>query len=129
VALDRDGAGGQGYRLYVAALNRSPDVKGLGYWIATLDNGATLETVAQNFIDSAEFTNIYGTLDNTRFITQLYSNVLHRTPDDEGLAWHLNNLKAGYSRAYELAFFSESAENQGNVATLIANGISYTPYG
>ena len=128
LALDRDGAGGQGYRLYLAALNRTPDVVGLGYWIASLDNGVTLETVAQNFIDSAEFNNIYGALDNTQFLTLLYSNVLHRAPDDEGLAWHLNNMKTGYSRAYELAFFSESVENQANVATLIANGINYTPY-
>lgn len=128
VALDRDGVGGQAYRLYVAALNRNPDIAGLGYWIAVLDNGAALETVAQAFIGSTEFSNTYGALDNTQFITQLYANVLHRAPEESGLAWHLNNLAAGYSRAYELAFFSESVENQGNVATLIANGISYTPY-
>ncbi|CAN7336552.1 DUF4214 domain-containing protein [Pseudoduganella sp. LjRoot289] len=128
VALDRDGAGGQGYRLYLAALNRSPDLAGLGYWIAVLDNGASLETVAQNFIDSSEFRNTYGTLNSTQFVTQLYSNVLHRAPDAEGLAWHVHHLDTGYSRADVLTFFSESAENQGNVATLVANGIDYTPY-
>lgn len=128
VALDRDGAGGQGYRLYLAALNRSPDLAGLGFWISALDGGVTLDTVAQGFIGSSEFRNNYGTLDNTQFVTQLYSNVLHRLPDAQGLAWHVNNLETGYSRAYVLAFFSESPENQGNVATLIANGINYTQY-
>ena len=52
-----------------------------------LDQGLNISQVAQNFINSPEFSATYGSLNDTQFVTQLYANVLHRAPDDGGLAY------------------------------------------
>ena len=61
IALDTSGVGGQTYRLYKAAFNRTPDVGGLGFWISGMDGGVSLNAVAQGFVNSAEFKTVYGT--------------------------------------------------------------------
>jgi serralysin len=125
VALDTSGHGGQAYRLYQAAFNRTPDPGGLGYQMTALDNGLSLSQVAGNFIASPEFQATYGSLDNTQFVTQLYANVLHRAPDSGGLAYHVDNLLHGMARADVLVGFSESPENQAALIGAIQNGMSY----
>jgi serralysin len=128
VALDITGNAGQAYRLYQAAFNRVPDLGGLGFQTHALDSGLTLTQVAFNFIASPEFQATYGNVDDTQFLTLLYQNVLHRAPDDGGLAFHLDEMhNQNQSRALELVHFSESPENQLNVIGAIANGIFYLP--
>jgi hypothetical protein len=130
VALEINGTGGQAYRLYQAAFNRAPDAAGLGFQMWAMDEAkVSLTSVAQGFIDSAEFKQTYGALDNRAFVTQLYANVLHRAPDDAGLAWHVSLLNNGtISRADDLVVFSESAENQAALIGTIQNGMPYLPY-
>jgi hypothetical protein len=129
MALDIDGNGGQAYRLYQAAFNRAPGT-GLGFWMNALDGGVKLETVAQNFIDSAEFKTLYGDVQsNADFVTHLYSNVLHRAPLQAGLDFWTHALDAGATRAQILVNFSESAENVAALQPLIGQGFTYTPYG
>ncbi|CAN7708790.1 DUF4214 domain-containing protein [Pseudoduganella sp. LjRoot289] len=131
VAIDIDGLGGQAYRIYQAAFNRAPDLSGLGYWIAVMDEGVSLGGVAGRFMASAEFAGLYGstTPGNDVLVTQLYSNVLHRTPDAGGYAYWMNILNTGLgSQATVLAEFSESAENKAQVIGAIQNGFEYTPY-
>lgn len=126
VAIDIDGNPGQAYRLYKAALDRTPDAQGLGYWINALDKGAGLQTVAQSFVDSAEFRAIfYGDGSNGAFVKSLYNNVLDRTPDLEGFDFWTKALAAGASRADVLIGFSESPENHANTVGLIGGGIAY----
>ena len=129
LALDIDGIAGQAYRIYKAAFDRSPDLKGLGYWINDMDNGASLTNVSAGFIASQEFQSRYGdAVSDADFIRLLYANVLDRTPDQKGLDYWINDLKQGLTRAAALASFSESNENKTNVANLIANGIEYTNF-
>jgi Domain of unknown function (DUF4214) len=131
IALDTDGAGGQAYRIYKAAFNRTPDTTGLGYWIAQMDKGMNSVDVAARFIDSSEFRTLYGqNPSNADFLTKVYTNVLGRTPDQGGFNWWLNELNNNPSKtkAKVLADFSESAENQTGVASLIGNGITYEPW-
>ncbi len=126
VAYDTDGTAGQAYRLYQAAFNRAPDAAGLGVQVRALDKGTSLHDVAQNFINSAEFGNTYGSLSNSAFVTQLYANVLHRAPDAAGLAAWVGNLDHGtMGRADVLMGFSESTENQAALVGVIANGVVY----
>ncbi|CAN7478336.1 DUF4214 domain-containing protein [Pseudoduganella sp. LjRoot289] len=130
VALDLDGAAGQAYRMYQAALNRTPDKAGLGYWIAQLDSGITLAQVADGFIGSAEFKTLFGSAPgDDSFVRSLYTNVLHRAPDQAGLDFWLGSLSGGLGRADALASFSESAENQAAAIQVIGNGFEYTPFG
>lgn len=126
VALDIEGAAGQGYRLYQAAFNRAPDLGGLTYWVNVMDNGATLVQVASGFTGSAEFQGMYGTNPaNAAFVTALYTNVLHRTPDSGGYAYWMNQLGSGAeTKEQVLIGFSESVENHVNLVGVIQNGIT-----
>jgi len=125
LALDISGHAGQVYRLYQAAFDRIPDNAGLKYWIGRMQAGLTLEQVAAGFVDSPEFQALYGSHpDNAEFLTRLYQNVLHRTPDQAGYDWWLGQLNAGrYDKITALASFSESPENQARVLGAILNGL------
>jgi Ca2+-binding RTX toxin-like protein len=135
LALDIDGIAGQAYRIYKAAFDREPDLAGLGYWIAQLDAGATLLDAATGFLGSAEFQSLYGVNpSNEEYTRALYLNVLDREPDEAGYAyWNAMLLGEPWNGTYYgqttreqmLVDFSESAENQANVADLIAGGIDY----
>jgi hypothetical protein len=133
VALDSEGTGigGQAYRLYQAAFNRTPDASGLGFWIHYMDGGMSLNEVADFFITSPEFETLYGAnLSNADMIDKLYQNVLHRAGDTGGIAFWTDYLEhGGGTQAKMLAFFGESPENQAALIGTIANGFTYTPYG
>lgn len=129
LAFDTAGIAAQAYRLYRAAFNRTPDDGGLGYWLAQMDNGVALRDVARSFIASSEFKGLYGASpSNAAFVDLLYQNILHRAPDTAGAAYWVGVLDQGQPREDTLAFFSEGNENSNAVASLIANGISYTPW-
>lgn len=129
LAFDTSGNAGQVYRLYKAALDRVPDGPGLGFWIKQIDAGkGDLIWMSANFIDSQEFRSTYGTpqtVTNTAFIGLVYKNVLGRAPDSDGFGFWDAKLSTGYQRERLMADFSESAENQANVAAAIKDGIWY----
>lgn len=129
LAFDTSGNAGQVYRLYKAALDRTPDQAGLGFWIKLLDAGKSdIVRMSASFIDSAEFKNTYGTpqtVNDTAFISLVYKNVLGRSPDASGFSFWENKLATGYTRETLMANFSDSQENQGNVASVIKDGIWY----
>lgn len=128
VALDVNGNAGKAYRLYQAAFDRTPDRGGLGYQMNALDVGFSIQQIAQNFINSPEFQSKYGTnLTDEVFVTNLYSNVLHRAPDSSGFDYQVNALHQGLSRAQLLVNFSESPENYNATLVGIQNGMEYTP--
>jgi Ca2+-binding RTX toxin-like protein len=131
LALDISGTGGQAYRIYQAAFNRAPDPVGLGFWIKTMDGGVPLKTVAQGFVDSAEFKALYGTKPtNAQVVSKMYDNVLHRTPDQGGYDFWLGVLDRRDATVAEvLAQFGESAENVAALVGVIGNGFVFTPFG
>jgi serralysin len=129
LALDTDGSAGQLYRLYGAMFARAPDEGGLGFWLQARDRGVSVESVANDFINSAEFIRLYGAnLSNEAFVTQLYRNVLHREPDVSGYAFHLTDLQHGSSRAHVLVNFSESPEYIAALVGVMPSTLSYSPY-
>lgn len=131
VTMETTGTNAQAYRIYQAAFDRTPDLLGLGYWMSEMAQGMNVVEVAARFIDSDEFKQLYGFSPTpATFITRLYQNVLDRTPDSEGLAWWSNEMQTNPSKTLHkvLADFSESPENQANVATQIAQGIAYLPF-
>lgn len=115
---------GQAFRLYMAALDRTPDPAGLASWTNMLRSGTDLDDVAHGFVTSAEFESRYGDLDNSEYVTQLYQNVLNRTPDASGHANWMAHLESGETREAVLIGFSESAENRLQAAALV-NGVDY----
>jgi hypothetical protein len=126
VAFDVEENAGQAYRLYQAALHRTPDTAGLSYWVNAIDHGASLAQVAGDFIRSAEFAAAFGnptTLSNAQFLNVIYTNILGRSPDAAGLGYWLGELDRGFGRDRTLASFSESVENKAIVGSTIATGI------
>lgn len=96
-----------------------------------MDKGMGVVSVSSRFIDSPEFSSLYG--QNPRiseFLTKVYTNVLDRAPDSARLDWWVNEMKTNPVKKWQkvLADFSESTENQANVALLIANGITFDPW-
>lgn len=127
VAIDIDGVGGQAYRLYQAAYDRAPDLGGVGFWIAKMDQGVSFAAVASAFLDQPEFISLYGAnSSNTTFVTKLYQHVLHRPLDQAGADFWVKGLDNGVSRGEVLRGFSESAENIAQVVGTIGNGFEYT---
>ena len=124
-------------RLYSAALNRTPDIGGLSNWediygsnisaavkahgiytsLAQANDGFGT-SIAGGFTQSAEFQQLYGTLnDDTSFVTQLYLNVLNRAPASSELGAWLSLIQKGdatgthYTHDMVLVGFAESPEN------------------
>ncbi len=130
IALDIDGTGGQAYRLYQAAFNRTPDAGGLGFWIAQMDKGASLESVAASFMASAEFNTAYGVNpSNTALVEKFYTNVLHRAGEASGVAYWVKALDQKLVTPQQvLGMISESAENQAALIGVLQNGFSYQPF-
>ncbi|WP_226629330.1 DUF4214 domain-containing protein [Alloyangia pacifica] len=117
-AFEAPAEGDTVYRLYLATLDRAPNLEGYGNWAARLESGAmTLEQVAGGFTGSAEFQATYGALDNAGFVTLLYNNVLDRDPDATGLAnWTARLDDGSWSRPEVVLGFSQSAEFIGKTA-------------
>jgi len=97
-------------RLYLSALLRVPDAPGLDNWV-NYAKANSLQTVADQFAASQEFTNRYAAMDDTAYVTALYENILGREPDPAGLADWVGRLGAGTAtRSQILIGFAQSQE-------------------
>lgn len=129
VSTDINGAPGQVYRLYQAAFDREPDTAGLGYWIARMEKGGTLNEVAREFLLQPEAVALYGTNPDAKsLVTAMYAHVQHRPPDPEGEAYWLHRLATGTTAATMLMEFSEGFENRGNLVGVMEDGFAYDPW-
>ncbi|WP_269623828.1 DUF4214 domain-containing protein [Prochlorococcus marinus] len=112
---EKDNITGKIYRLYNAAFGRFPDKEGLEYWIETNSkNQDTFRDTANSFINSIEFLNLYGhQSSDSEYITNLYNNILNRSPDNAGFNYWQSQIANGYEDRSELLMgFSESLENK-----------------
>lgn len=102
----------QVFRLYQAALGRTPDTDGHAGWAQILfENDQNLSQVARGFVGSREFQQTYGALDTGGFVDLLYENVLGRAADAAGHAGWVSRIEDdGLSRADAVVGFSESRE-------------------
>jgi hypothetical protein len=130
VALDIDGTAGMAYRVYQAAFNRTPDKGGLGFWIGAMDKGSSLLAVAQGFVNSQEFKDLYGIAPgNHEIVAKFYENVLRRPGEAAGIDFWTGVLDNHAASVTEVLMgFSESAENKAALVGVTANGIDYTPF-
>jgi hypothetical protein len=79
-------------RLYNGLFDRAPDNAGLQGWVGEADAGVSFGQIVRDFIGSQEFANDYNggvlapitSANAASFITELYHNVLGRTPDTAG---------------------------------------------
>ena len=99
-------------RLYLAYFLRLPDTGGLTYWIDKKLNGMTINEISDAFAGVPEFSDRYGSLDDSGFVNLVYNNVLSRTPDSEGVSYWNGQMNDGMTRGEVMTGFSESPENQ-----------------
>jgi hypothetical protein len=105
-------------RLYTALLGRDPDPDGLSFYINQIRDGKmTLESAAWGFLNSPEATSKFAYMqsDDLTFIQQLYLTCLHRLGEPDGIAFYLDQLAHGVSRAVIAVNFSLSPENVARV--------------
>ena len=82
--------------LYIAYFNRAPDALGLYFWGSAFAGGTSLDEMAALFLDQDETRETYSAdATNLDFATQVYSNVLGRTPDPAGLNFWVGQLDQG----------------------------------
>jgi len=126
--------------LYAAVFSRTPDVPGLAYYEAAASQSPSIGivTYAEQFLQSPEYTGnaahnyAQTSLGDAQFISDTYSNLLHRSPEANAVSWYqanvispmLTGLTSGTSAYTEaellahatvLADFSASAEFFGDV--------------
>jgi len=123
--------------LYAAVFARTPDVAGLNYYEqeAAANPSLTLINFAESFLSSPEYTNAHSyaqtTAGDTQFITDTYSNLLHRAPDNAAaITYYLNVISqftsgfavgtAGYTAA-ELAAHAQVLADFGNSPEFIGD--------
>ena len=87
------GIEGQVYRAFQAVFDRDPDLGGFNAFVQEIRlENLSQEDVVAEFVDSAEFQNTFGALDNESFIEQLFLNIFDREADTAGLNAFTNAL-------------------------------------
>lgn len=113
-------------RLYYAAFKRTPDVPGIQFWMNVERQGASIDQIATQFVASAEFKSVNGTVaDNGALVDILYANVLGRSADAAGRADWVRALDSGVSAGNVLNGFAQSMEFQVKANMPVTNALAY----
>ncbi len=80
-------------RIYGVVFDRLPDCEGARFWLWASGNTSQRQIIGQ-FLDSPEFSDRYGDLDDAAFIAELYKGVLGREADAQGLAFWREELES-----------------------------------
>lgn len=100
-------------RFYAALFDRLPDASGLNYWVNQNIQGTNLGDIASLFLSSPEFKYLHGdtaNVDAKQFLTLVYQQLLHRTPEPAGLAYWEGMMERGLSQAGIMATIAQSEE-------------------
>ena len=82
--------------LYIAYFNRAPDAIGLNFWGTAFATGTSLDDIAALFLDQDETRATYAAdATNLEFASQVYTNVLGRAADQQGLDFWVGQLDSG----------------------------------
>lgn len=99
--------------LYMGLFNRLPDEEGLNYWLKELSGGAEFYNIVGGFLNSDELNRgIDYTGDTKNFVQSLYTNILNREADTEGLNYWVSELNTFSSKEKVVTGFLESLEYQ-----------------
>jgi hypothetical protein len=97
--------------LYEKVLGRAPDPDGAAYWTSRVQAGMRLTDIGTYFYGSAEYYQRVGGT-NTAFVTALYQDILHRSPDQGGLDHWVATLDRGAPPSSVAASFYASVESR-----------------
>ena len=94
--------------LYHTAFGRDADAGGLDYWFDLGRAGVSLKQISDAFTNSTEFRSTTAT-ENQDFVNQLYMNTFGRAGEDAGVAFWVDAINSGYSRADLISSFAQIA--------------------
>jgi hypothetical protein len=100
-------------RSYEAVFGRPPDEAGMAYWAARDHDAQTLLQSVDTMLASPEFMARYGAVDQidpSAFIRIAYQNAFGREPDEAGLAFWLEELARGVSKAEAMMTIAHASE-------------------
>lgn len=105
----KDSVEAQVASLYRVTFGRDADAGGLDYWFDVARGGATLRQIAGAFAASSEFATINAGRSDTQFVQDLYRNTFGRIGEDSGVAYWLDQLAHGQTRADLISNFATIA--------------------
>ncbi len=83
-------------KMYVAYYGRPGDPGGLNWWAGKLENaGGALSEIIDNFGNSLEYVERFGSMDNAALINNIFVQLLGRDADTAGLDWYVGKLESG----------------------------------
>lgn len=97
-------------RLFDGLLGRDADNSGAEFYGNAAQSGASLSSIADAFLSSAEYKGAVA----SDFISEAFTNLLGRTAEDTAVTYWQDQLAAGKSEADVAALISTSAEAQAN---------------
>ena len=116
--------------LYIGYFGRAADPSGLSFWVSAVNNGTiTLENLGTAFAASAEYQGLYGSLTNAQLVSAIYTNVLNRAADNDGLNFWVSELQKGTATPNNLVakmLNSMGAADQLNMDNRVASANTYT---
>lgn len=81
---------------YIAYYGRPADPAGLAWWAEQLEAaGGDLSAIINQFGNSREFVERYGSLSSTELVNNIYRQLFNRDADEAGLAWYVGLLDSG----------------------------------
>lgn len=116
-------------RIYYGTLKRPPDAAGLRFWVTKLDEGMSINTIANGFINSPEFRSTYGSLNDQQFVTEVYKNILGRNAASSEISYWVRELEQRRkTRSSLTTFFTQSPEARISYKTRVAQVLNI-PFG
>lgn len=102
--------------LYIAYFGRPNDAAGVSYWTAQIDGGATIDQIADRFMESNEFTATSSDLSDV--VSAAYTNALGRTAGAEEVAFWVGQIEAGNQTVASLLEAFRSTDDATDSQTL-----------
>ena len=116
--------------LYIGYFGRAADPSGLNYWVSAVNNGTiTLSNLGTAFAASQEYQGLYGSLTNAQLVSAIYTNVLGRAADNDGLNFWVGELNKGTATANNVVakmLGSLGAADQLNIDNRVTSANAYT---
>ncbi|MCL2345412.1 MAG: DUF4214 domain-containing protein [Desulfobulbus sp.] len=95
-------------KAYIAFFNRDADGSGMAFWLYQHPTDAygymDMQGLMQAFAQSDEYLSNFAGLTHTQVVDRLYHNLFDRAPDQEGLAYWVNLMDAGYLTTANAAY-------------------------
>lgn len=98
---------------YVDTLGREPDGAGYQYWIDRARSGEPIADIGAFFYGSDEYFNGYGQGNNRAWVSDLYTKLMLRAADSDGVNYWLSRLSSGMTRTAVSRWFYQSPEKLG----------------